>query len=79
MAKLDKLIAKIKARPAEADFADVRRLLEAHGWVLKRQESSHCSFVKAGESTIFTVPLVSGRKVKRVYLTKLCELLGLDD
>ena len=79
MARLDKLIARIRARPAEADFADVRRLLEAYGWILTRQKSSHCTFIKPGEPTIFTVSLVSGRKVKRVYLVKLCELLELDD
>src|SRR4051812_48910910 len=50
LARLDKLIAKIKARPAEATFADVRRLLEAYGWELKRRESSHCTFHKPGES-----------------------------
>jgi predicted RNA binding protein YcfA (HicA-like mRNA interferase family) len=77
--QLDKLIEKIKARPVEADFADVRRLLEAHGWNQNRQKGSHCSFVKPGASTIFTVPLIGGRRVKRVYLVKLCELLGLDD
>lgn len=79
MARLDRLEAKIKARPSEANFGDVRRLLEAHGWMLKRSESSHHSFVKPGESVIFTVPVVSGRKVKRGYLDRLCKLLGLDD
>ncbi|MEX0683933.1 MAG: type II toxin-antitoxin system HicA family toxin [Dehalococcoidia bacterium] len=78
MTRLEKLIDRIKARPAEAEFADVEKLLEAFGYERKRQEGSHVSFKKAGARTI-VVPLVSGRKVKRVYLDKLCELLGLDD
>jgi predicted RNA binding protein YcfA (HicA-like mRNA interferase family) len=78
MSQLEKLIERIKARPSEADFADVVKLLEAYGYEKKRQEGSHVSFKKVGARTI-TVPLVSGRKVKRVYLEKLCELLELDD
>ena len=35
--------------------------------------------VWVGEQLIFTVPKVSGRRVKRTYLSKLCDLLGLDD
>jgi predicted RNA binding protein YcfA (HicA-like mRNA interferase family) len=78
MGKLEKLIERIKARPPQADFADVEKLLEEYGYRKRRQIGSHVSFKKAGRQTI-TVPLVSGRKVKRVYLDKLCELLGLDD
>jgi predicted RNA binding protein YcfA (HicA-like mRNA interferase family) len=78
MGKLEKLIERIKARPPQADFADVEKLLEEFGYIKRRQIGSHVSFKKARAPTI-TVPLVSGRKVKRVYLDKLCELLGLDD
>jgi predicted RNA binding protein YcfA (HicA-like mRNA interferase family) len=78
MSRRDRLIAKIRARPPEADFADVRALLSEFGWKEARQRGSHVSFVKDDGPTI-VVPLVSGRKVKRVYLDRLCELLGLDD
>ena len=78
MTRLDKLIERIKARPPEADFGDVVRLLEAFGYERKRQEGSHVSFKKTGERTI-TVPLAKGRKVKRAYLDLICERLGLDD
>jgi len=78
MGRLDKLIAKIRARPPEADFGGVRKLLEAYGWKLDRQGSSHCVFVKAGEPPI-SVPTGSGRRVKRTYLVHLCTRLGLDD
>ena len=78
MTRLEKLIERIRARPPEADFGNVQRLLEAFGYELKRQEGSHVAFKKPGERTI-TMPLVSGRRVKRVYLDQICELLGLDD
>jgi hypothetical protein len=34
--------------------------------------------VKAGELPI-VIPLVGGRKVKRVYLDQICDALRLDD
>lgn len=37
------------------------------------------TFIKEGERA-WTVPVVGGRRrVKRVYLNQLCEILGLDD
>ncbi|MCC7367231.1 MAG: type II toxin-antitoxin system HicA family toxin [Chloroflexi bacterium] len=55
----------------------MRRLLLDFGWQEARQEGSHVSFTKAGEGTI-TVPILDGRRVKRVYLGMICERLGLD-
>lgn len=78
MSQLEKLKARIRARPPEADFTDVRRLLEAFGWELSRESGSHVIFVKEGERPI-TVPRVGGRKVKRAYLDRICERLGLDE
>ena len=78
MTRLEKLIERIKARPPDADLGDVQRLLEAFGYEKKRQKGSHVAFKKSGERTI-TMPIVGGRKVKRVYLDQICELLGLDD
>jgi len=72
-----KLIDRIRARPPEADFDDVRKLLEEFGWSLARTSGSHMHFTKEGERTI-TVPLVKGRRVKRTYLDIICERLGLD-
>ena len=74
----DKLIERIRRRPPEAEFTDVRQLLEMFDWKVARQAGSHVLFVKPGERTI-SVPLVSGRKVKRTYLDQICERLGLDD
>lgn len=79
MSQLEKLVAKLKARPADATFRDVEKVLEAHGWALRRRESSHATFKKPGDPRVFTVSVVSGTRVKEIYLDKLCKLLGLDD
>lgn len=77
MTTREKLIARICARPSEADASDVRALLEDFGWTLKRQRGSHQVFAKPGEFPLI-VPLVQGRRVKRVYLDEIIERLGLE-
>lgn len=78
MSRLGRSIERIRRRPAEADYSDVRRLLHAFGWQDDRQQGSHVTLVKAGELPI-VIPLVGGRKVKRVYLDHVCDALRLDD
>lgn len=78
MTRREKLVAKIVARPPEADAGDVRALLDDFGWAFHRQVGSHMIFVKAGERSL-SIPLVGGRRVKRAYLDVICQRLGLDD
>jgi predicted RNA binding protein YcfA (HicA-like mRNA interferase family) len=78
MTRREKLIAKIRARPVEADYEDVKAVLELFGWVEDRSEGSHHVFVKTGCLPI-TVPKKHGKKVKRHYLSNICDILGLDD
>ena len=78
MPNLDKLLAKIKARPSEADYRDVRALLEAFGWTERNGKGSHSVFTKEGERSI-TVPTISGRKIKRYIIDQIIERLGLDN
>ena len=78
MTQLDRLIQRIRARPPEARFSDVRRIIEAYGWVLNRQSGSHAQFTKSGERTQ-SVPLVRGRYVKRYNLDQIIDRLGLDE
>ncbi len=79
MSQLDKLVAKIKARPPEANVGDVMKLLEAHGWQSRRPSGSHISFRKPGDPRLLTISTVHGRTVKTTYLDMICEYLGLDD
>lgn len=79
MRQRDKLVAKLRARPPEAEYRDVKQPLEMLGWSLRtRSTGSHRVFTKHDEERSI-VPVVGGRKVKRVYLDQICERLGLDD
>lgn len=77
MTKREKLIERIRARPAEADFRDVKALLELFGWTLDRSRGSHHTFTKEGEPSI-AVSTISGRTVKQYLLRQVCNRLGLD-
>jgi predicted RNA binding protein YcfA (HicA-like mRNA interferase family) len=73
----EKLIERIRSRPAEARFSDVRSLLEEFGWTVRNVRGSHVTFKAAGQRPI-VVPKVGGNKVKREYLDMICDRLGLD-
>ncbi len=77
MTRRDKLIERIRQRPSEARFSDVRLLLEIFGWEPIPKGGSHVRFRKTGERSI-TVP-IHGGKVKRVYLDDICDRLNLDE
>ena len=78
MSRRERLLKKVCGLPPEADANDVVALLQECGWTFDRQRGSHMIFVKPGETPL-SVPLVSGRRVKRIYLKKICELLDLGD
>ncbi len=78
MSGLEKSIARLKSGRTEADFNDVRRVLEAFGWRQARQAGSHGSFTRAGHPTVI-VPLSNRFKVKRVYLDSICAILELTE
>ena len=75
MTALERSVQRLLANPAEADFNDVRRVLEGHGWAQARQQGSHVHFTKEGERTV-TIPL-RGTKVTRSYVREVCGRLGL--
>jgi predicted RNA binding protein YcfA (HicA-like mRNA interferase family) len=78
MSARDKLIERLRARPPEMSFEDVRRVLEAFGWQMRRGGKHTGVFKKAGERSI-TVPTRQVRRVAREYLDQICKHLGLDD
>ena len=77
MSQRRKLIERFRDPPMEADFHEVRQLLEYFGWTLQR-EGKHASFTKQGEFPI-VIPKVGGRKVKRTYLRQIRDRLKLDE
>jgi predicted RNA binding protein YcfA (HicA-like mRNA interferase family) len=54
--------------PSPVRFAEIRRLLEKHGWTLARISGSHYIFQKPGHRS-FPVPVHHG-KVDYVYFRK---------
>lgn len=78
MAQYDKLVERLKRRPPEADYEDVRRLLLAMGWS-ERSGTKHRAIFTHPVHRSITIPTVRGRTVKRVYVDQICKLLGLDD
>lgn len=74
LTQLERSLRRLRANPPEAEFSDVRRVLEAHGWTQARQSGSHVSFTRPGERTI-VIPLHSGSRVKRVYVAFVLELI----
>lgn len=77
MSRRQKLIERIRQRPPEASFGDVRSLLAQFGWEQARTKGSHVTFTKAGENPI-VVP-VHKQEVGRRYLDTICDRLGLDE
>ena len=76
MTGFDRSLDRLRASVPESDFADVRRVLERLGYVQRRQRGSHVTFKKQGEPSI-PLPLLAGRKVRRIYVQQLLDKLGL--
>ncbi len=79
MSKKQKLIERMRRRPSEMSFGDVCAVLEEFGYVYDHDTGSHAIFKKEGVPALPPVPKVSGRTVKRVFLIKIIEALGLDE
>jgi predicted RNA binding protein YcfA (HicA-like mRNA interferase family) len=78
LANVERILARLRRHPPEADFGDVRLVLEAYGWTKNHETGSHAIFAKSGERAI-SVPKVGGRRVKRVYIREVLARLGLGD
>ena len=78
MSKLNKLIQKFLARPAEVRFEDVCYTLGAFGYVEVRSRGSHHSFENA-EGNVIVIPKKGGKLVKRTYVEQIIRLLNLEN
>lgn len=77
MGKLEKLVEQFVGGLAEASFEDVRYLLEAFGFEEKRSKGSHHIFGNNRGQAI-TIPKKGGKKVKKVYIKRVVDLLNLE-
>jgi predicted RNA binding protein YcfA (HicA-like mRNA interferase family) len=74
--KREKLRRKLRNSPTDATMQDVETLLTRFGFVLDRVSGSHHLFVyKQGETYRAIGFPLHGRKVKRVYVERVTELL----
>ena len=79
MGQLEKLVEEFLKEPPELSFDDVVSLLEAFGYVERKPGGgSHRVFVKSGTRPVI-VPTIRGRKVKRVYIRRIIDILGLEE
>ncbi len=76
MSKLGKLIERFLSNPAGKSFEDVKYVLEAFEFEEKRSKKSHHIFEDTQERVLI-VPKKGGKKVKRVYIKRVVELLNL--
>lgn len=76
MGKLEKLIELFLRQPPEVKFTDVCYLLEAFDYSEQRSKGSHHTFSNPDGKTI-VIPKVGGKKVKRVYVKRIIEILEL--
>ena len=60
--------------PAEARYAEVKALLERHGWTHRRTSGAHHIFKKPGDR-LFSIP-VHGGKVKWKYVYEIKKHIG---
>ena len=76
----DKDIKKIVNSPQKVRFADIDKLLVAHGYTRRQSGggSSHYIYTKEGEPHIITVPF-KRPYVKEIYVKNIVKLLKLED
>jgi predicted RNA binding protein YcfA (HicA-like mRNA interferase family) len=57
MTKIDKLLARIRNNPKNVTFDDLRKVLEAYGFELRRSEGSHRMFKSPlAPDTLLVIP-----------------------
>lgn len=79
MSTREKLIKKFLKQPAEVSFTDVVTILVAFGYEERRSgRGSHRVFTKLGHLPV-TIPTKKGRNVKRFYIQRIIEILGLEE
>ena len=66
---------KLARNPKNVRFEDVRQLLEAYGFELKRTKGSHHSFVGSIGSERVTVVIPFRRPLKEIYVKRVLAIL----
>ena len=74
MAKRQKLLEQLQRSPKNVSIREIKSLLEAYGFILKRTKGSHHIFIGmlAGRQFAITVPF--NRPIKPIYVKQVVEL-----
>ncbi|MCY7393197.1 MAG: type II toxin-antitoxin system HicA family toxin [Leptolyngbyaceae cyanobacterium CAN_BIN12] len=78
MSRIKKLVLFLLSNPAEADFSDIKRVLEAFEFPEVCSSGSHVIFRHA-DGRMQCVPKKKGRKVKQIYIKQVVEILELEE
>ena len=74
MAKVEKLIEKMKNQPNGITFEEASKVLTAKGYQFARQNSSHCAY-KNDSGDIITI-VKRKPTIKKVYVIEILERIG---
>jgi hypothetical protein len=74
MSKFDKLLQRILTVPKDARFEELKKVLEAYGYIMEAPASgsSHFTFRKAGKPPI-TIP--KHEPIKRIYVRMVKDVI----
>lgn len=67
MSSILKLIEKIQNQPTNANYNDIKKILEYFGYELKSVRGSHHKFAKGNE----TIIIPYHKPIKEIYVTKI--------
>lgn len=75
-----KLLERFLSKPTEISYTDFEKVLNVMGYfVEKKKPGSHVIFINKETDIQITIPTVSGRTVKRIYMQKVIKLLSLEE
>ncbi|MNB97101.1 hypothetical protein D3C75_443220 [compost metagenome] len=73
MARIEKLIQKMKDRPSGIQYGEVAKVLRHHGYDLVRVNGSHCHFRnQAGD----LITIKKDQPLKAVYVKDVLDRIG---
>lgn len=73
MARVEKLIEKMKNQPHGIKFEEADKVLTSKGYRLARQSGSHCQYINQGGDVI---TIVKKSPLKKAYIIAILERIG---
>lgn len=77
MARIEKIIEKMKNRPNGIRLSEIEKVLNHYGYIQVRSKGSHCHF-RNDEGNLITIPN-HGDPIKAVYVKNILECVMYTD